>query len=155
MQRKHLFPLVALLLCTFALTACDPNIRSVGRGVETGAVEFKREFADMRAKGEISPETADKFAISLDEIEATAHDMTLLVNWESMSKSEKRRTVLIYIDHFILSAVRLDEAGVLGFKSARARNRVEQFKTDFRRGLSALRVIEASLPPEGEKAVAR
>ncbi|HEY0098645.1 MAG TPA: hypothetical protein VGB76_06790 [Pyrinomonadaceae bacterium] len=146
MRLKQLFPLLALTLITAFVAACGPNVRAIGRGVEAGTIEFKREFASMREAGEIDEDTAQKYAVALDEIEATAHDLTLIVNWDAMPKAEKRRTVLIYIGHFARSAGRLDEAGVLGIKSERTRRRVEAFKRNFKRGLGALRIIEAALP---------
>jgi hypothetical protein len=128
--------------------ACTPNIRAVGRGFEGGAVEGQREVRDMERAGEIEPEMAIKINVALAEIESNGHNLSLFVNFESLPRAEKRRTVLEQIKLFQASATRLDNAGVLGLKSAKARKRVEDFKRNFRRGLGVLRIIEASIPVE-------
>ncbi|MCA1567253.1 MAG: hypothetical protein LC803_16695 [Acidobacteria bacterium] len=148
MLRAKWFALLALLVITAVTAACTPGLRAVGRGIETGAVEGRREIASMQKAGEIEEGTAKKYSAVFDEVESNGHNMSLIGNWGAMSRAEKRRTVLQQISLCEASARRLDEAGVVGIKSTRARKRVEDFKRNFQRSLGALRIIEASIPAE-------
>jgi hypothetical protein len=148
MRLRNLFPLLLAMFLAAGTLACTPNIRAVGRGFEAGAVEVQREVRDMERAGEIEPEAAVKINVALDEIESNGHNLSLFVNFESLSRAEKRRTVVEQIKLFQASVNRLDDAGVLGLKSAKARKRVDSFKRNFQRGLGALRIIEAAIPTE-------
>jgi hypothetical protein len=153
MRLKHLLPLFALLAAVVT-AACSPNVRAVGRGLEAGAIEAQREIESMRRAGEIEGDAARQYAAVFSEVESNGHGLTLIVNWNSMARAEKRRTILQQIGYFEASARRLDEAGVLGIKSARSRWRVEEFKRNFQRGLGALRIIAAAIPDEKENPAA-
>lgn len=151
MRPRHLIPLLALLAVSVVTAACSPSVRTVARGLEAGAAEARREIASMQQAGEIETDAAEKYATAFSEVEANAHGLTLVGNWGAMPRAERRRTITHQIGLFEASARRLDEAGVLGIKSAGARKRVEEFKRHFRRGLGALRIIEASIPDADEQ----
>lgn len=148
MRLRHLIPLLALLLFTTVAATCSQNVRGVGRGIEAGAIEVQREIESMRKAGEIEDDTAGKYKAIISEVASSAHDLSLIPNWNSMSRADKRRIVTQQIGYFAARARRLDEAGVLGIKSERARKRVEEYKRNFQRAPGVLRVIEASYPAE-------
>ncbi|MDQ1610323.1 MAG: hypothetical protein QOG00_254 [Pyrinomonadaceae bacterium] len=153
-MNQRLLPLVALLLFAVLMAACTPTVRAVGRGIEAGAIEAQGEIADMQKAGEIEEVTATKLTTAFHKAEVNGHELSLVVNWKAMTRAEKRRTILLYVGRFEASTRRLDEAGVLGIKSAKARKSVEDYIRDFQRGIRLARVIEATIPDDDEKPAA-
>lgn len=141
---------LSLLGLVLSTAACDPkNVGAVARGIYAGADEAERELVDMHRAGEIDEETLKQYGAIIHEAGSAAQTLNLsTINWKVISTAQKRALLENFIGQLARSADKLDQQGVLGIKSARARRRVEDFKRNFRRGLSILRVIKAALPVE-------
>ena len=138
---------LALTLTFAVLTmACDPNVPGTGRIIETSAIEAQKEFRAMQKAGEIESATADEIIAALYEFESQGHSLSLNINYNALTKQGKRELLKHNLELFSASLGRLNDAGVLGLKSAKAQRRFNEVKRSIDRGISTLNVVLASLP---------
>jgi hypothetical protein len=139
---RKILPL--LLLCVvLTQTACPKaqTVRSVASATVAGCVEFKYAVGP-----DLTPEEQRAVYPVVDEVGLAADGVRVLAaDWDRMSPAERRHLAAFAAEQLGDAAERLSAQGLV-FKSERARRKVAAYQTWVRRAVSALRVIEATLP---------
>jgi hypothetical protein len=143
-----LIAVIVLSVALLAASACGGSLRGTARGIEVGAQEIQREIKALVQDGDITPDDGVKVISIAEAVEGSAHALSLsAVNFKALTPSERRALILQFIGEIEVQAGRLDG---LAFKSEKARKKLANARRTVRLGISALRVIEASIPQKDD-----
>lgn len=127
----------------------DAQIRTGARVTRAVAAGFKQELAADVQSGDLKQEAYDALAPIADEVFANADGVANdSRNFDSLTRGDRRRLIVDYAGKLNESAIRLNSAGALHIKSAKAQAHFNTATRGIRQGLTLANVIIEALPPE-------